>query len=333
MSGDQNGEQNLYRNYLEQKHSRFNTPSEVVDSVVKKAIGLSPVSRKKLVLGEVNEVYDLQTDGQEVIVRISRSKHPRFYAEKWAIDQCRQVGVPAPNVFLIERAAANNEQLTLCVEEKLPGEPLDNLLESPFVNEDWKKEIVKEAGFVLANIHSVKTQGYGSLDQDGKGLYDSWGAYILETAAKRERLMEASKNIGLDFHYIEEATRILEGYKEMYRNVDSRLMHGDYGPKHILVSENKISGIIDFEGCKAGDIARDFAWWEYFRGDTLPVNWLIEGYEKTGELGENFELRMQLCLLSLGLTMVDYYEHEHNTSGINHAKAHLVTDLNRFNKT
>ena len=46
-----------YQTYLEQKHAQFNTPAEIIDEVVHVAIGSLPKKRKKLILGEVNEVY------------------------------------------------------------------------------------------------------------------------------------------------------------------------------------------------------------------------------------------------------------------------------------
>lgn len=331
MTADQNNEPNLYKEYLEKKHSQFNTPVEVVDRVVKKATRLTPISRRRLVLGEMNEVYDLQLEGsRSVIVRISREEHPRFLAEKWAIEQSIKVGVPAPEVLLVDDLSDNIDAKSICIEEKLPGVPLDNLLESPLASKAWKKEITRKAGVILAKIHSVQTDGFGLINENGKGSYLTWKNYIFEQVKNKTGIIEAAKRINLDPQYIEQAANLLSAHQEIYQEVDSHLLHGDYGPKHLLISGDEITGVIDFEGAKAGDPARDFAWWDYFRGETLPIEWLIDGYTKVTDLGPDFELRMQLCKLNLGLIFVYYYEAEQNPSGIKHARESLVKILEYF---
>lgn len=323
--------QDTYQLYLNNKHSRFNTPPEIIESVVKKATGELPQSQKKLILGEDNEVYDVNLGiNKNVIVRISRSSRPRFLAEKWAIDQCHKVEVPAPIILHIENQIIGNQSLSFCVEEKIPGQPMNSLMESDSKSNEWQQQLIEESGEILAKIHSVVTSGYGSLDPNGQGEFSSWSGFMLNSIADNSRLLLSARNIGLNSQHIDKSVEILHKYADVYKQIEPRLLLGDYGPKHFLIDNDHICGVIDFEGCKSGDIARDFAWWEYFRGDSLPLSWLKAGYQHFGHLGDNFELRLHLCLISLGLSLIDYYENENNIGGMNHSRNQQIKNLKYF---
>ena len=99
----------------------------------------------------------------------------------------------------------------------------------------------------------------------------------------------------------------MEKNQDIYKNVDSRLVHSDYGIKHMLIHDDKINGIIDFENCRGADIAYDFSWWQYFGKNRPPVEWLIGGLQRNGNLGENFEARMHLVKIEIALSLLIYY--------------------------
>ncbi|MEK7154630.1 MAG: phosphotransferase [Patescibacteria group bacterium] len=164
---------NSYQDYLTKKHGGFNTPIEVIDQEVVKAIGSPTLTRTKLMLGEVNEVYDVVTkDGQEIIVRISRSEHPRFEAEKKAIDLARQAGVPAPEVLLVDRINTESANLTFSIERKINGIALQSM--GGEFDRGKLKVIIAEAGEVLTKLHGVLVSSFGGLDRDEKDTYKSW---------------------------------------------------------------------------------------------------------------------------------------------------------------
>lgn len=76
MSNHQKGS---YQQYLEQKHAKFNTSVSIIDKVVTMATGSKFTNLTKVIQGEINEVYDIVLANlSHVIVRISRSSHPRF---------------------------------------------------------------------------------------------------------------------------------------------------------------------------------------------------------------------------------------------------------------
>jgi aminoglycoside phosphotransferase (APT) family kinase protein len=124
---------------------------------------------------------------------------------------------------------------------------------------------------------------------------------------KREIVLKEAAKIGVDTKLIQQAFAILDNNQDIYEHTDSGLAHSDYGIKHMLVHKGKINGIIDFENCRGADIAYDFSWWNYFSQNRPPVEWLIEGYVKNGNLVESFEARMHLVKIKIALDLLIYY--------------------------
>jgi aminoglycoside phosphotransferase (APT) family kinase protein len=322
-----NKHHNPYQKYLEEKHRKLITPDSVINKVVKKATGSSLKMKNRIIEGEVNEVYEVVTeDKQSVIVRISRSKHPRFEAEEKAIKLALMAGVPAPKVILVERVFEKKDSITVCVEEKIDGKPLKKLMGK--LDEPTLKSIISEAGNILSKIHSVKLEGFGELGRDIP--YRDWGEYVLRSERKLDRIIEASKNIGIEVSMIKKAIEILKSHSSVYSKIKPYLLHGDFSTKHFLIRNNNIVGIIDFENAKGGDPVLDFAWLNYFYGKVIPTNWLKDGYTNKNVFYDNFKLKMKLYRLHLSLGFIDYYEYEKNEAGINHTKKMLVEELNNF---
>ena len=149
----------------------------------------------------------------------------------------------------------------------------------------------------------------------------TWASFMRKWGEKRDELIEQGTRIGVESQLIDVAIATLDRAHPEYENVGRHLLHGDYTPEHILLSEGGISGVIDFENCLSDDPAYDFAWWDYFRGDELPVAWLIEGY---GDAPSSLARRMTLAKLHLALGFVEYYSITKNPRGIQLTRRHLV---------
>ncbi len=319
---------NPYQDYLKQKHARFSTPVELIDQEVVKAIGSVTLTRNKLMLGEVNEVYDVVAkNGQEVVVRISRSEHPRFEAEKKAIDLARQAGVPAPEVLLVDRISTDSGDSTFSIERKMDGVALQSM--GGGFDKGKLKVVIGEAGKVLAKLHSVMIPNFGGLDRDTEEAYKSWSEFIYRVERKRSRIVEAGERVGVDMVQIDTALKTLRSGEELYGSVKPHLLHGDFSTKHFMVKDNHLIGIIDFENCKGGDPVYDFAWFDYFFGKDIPLQWLKEGYAVPEVLDDNFDRKLLLYKLHLGLGFIDYYEEQNNKPGMDHTRIMFEEDLKK----
>lgn len=298
-----------YQSFLKNLHDKLNTSDEVLEKTVKSAVGYGILEKTKVVEGEVNEVYDVTpTKGDNVIIRISREEHNRFEAEKWALDRCRDAGVPVPQILLLSEVETNGEKLHICVESKIEGVSLQGLIKQKALSQGEIKDLTVNAGEILSKIHSIKTKGFGEINSSGVGKFENLSEYMLQQNKNKDSVFEEARKIGVDVKLVHQAFSILEDSQDIYQNVDSRLAHSDYGIKHMLIHKGKINGIIDFENCKGADIAYDFSYWNYFGKNRPPVEWLIKGYKRNGNLVENFEARMHLLKIEIALSLLTYYE-------------------------
>jgi fructosamine-3-kinase len=80
------------------------------------------------------------------------------------------------------------------------------------------------------------------------------------------------------------------------------LVHGDFHPKHILVDEDgNISGLVDFEACRGGDLIYDLAAWDYLQRDLFPLGWLLGGYQRHTTVPDDWPVRLGVYRVVLGL--------------------------------
>ena len=111
-----------YAKHLESVHAGWAVAPELLATAVGE-VSHNPIRNvRRIVAGEANEVYELRVvGGLELIVRISRDADKHFEQERWAIDQCRRVGVPCPNTLLIRLLSTPGMPLDLCIQERAPG--------------------------------------------------------------------------------------------------------------------------------------------------------------------------------------------------------------------
>lgn len=321
-----------YKAFLEKMHSGFRTPDYIVENSIRKVVGVGIKNKEKVIAGEVNEVYDVSPEtGNNLIVRISRNKNNRFLPEKWAVEKCKEIGVPVPTILLVEDVETKSEKLHVCVEDKIEGFQFQTLIKKEELTQDEIENITVQSGNLLSKIHGIRTKGFGNLNPQGVGEYKSWEEYMLKHNKKPNVLLSLARKSGVDEKLITSGLKILETNKPLYHNIQSRLAHTDYGTKHMLIKDGKINGILDFENVMASDIAYDFSWWNYFGENRPSVKWLIEGYKEHGNLGKNFENRMHLIKIRIALNLLFYYTEAGHPSAKYLTTKNLTEDIDYFN--
>jgi Ser/Thr protein kinase RdoA (MazF antagonist) len=314
------------------KTSLFNKdPTLFLKSIVSIAIGGNVKKYKRILGGEVNEVYDVETKTGNIIVRFSQEKDG-FVLEKWAISESKKKGVPVPKILFVGDVKDGEKKITVIVESKIPGNSLTSLIAKKQLSKKRIKNIVNQAGEMLAKIHLIVPSKFGRLHGVGVGSYDTWGSYVLRptTGKHLDKINKLASQIKIPLKQIDSALQIIKTYKKTYSKVTPHLLHGDYVSDHVFISDDKISGVIDFGFCISGDPLYDFSWWEYFNKGVLPTDWLIEGYKKQHALKKQPKLLIKTYKLRIAMGMIVYYGSENNKAGIALIKKNLKKDLEFF---
>jgi aminoglycoside phosphotransferase (APT) family kinase protein len=315
--------------WLQGRHSSWATPQSIIAAFVAKASGSKLRSSNRLIIGQDNEVYDaLTADGQQIIVRVSHKEDPRFEAEKWALDAARQAGVPTPQVLLIEEAEYDGHKVTFCVEEKLPGEPLDVAIEKGEPHEF--DGAIKEVGYLLSKIHSVQVEGFGYLQPDGRGWEIPFSSIMLDLNEKQAELGTAAKQWGVASDDITQGLSLLNQNVTIYGFDTPSLVHGDYGLPHILVENNQVTGIIDMQECSGNHPIFDLVHWDTTSRDVIPADKLVASYDNQDLFDGDYETLFHLVLLRKALWMLMVHVEHENPHGVEGFKADIERALRFF---
>jgi aminoglycoside phosphotransferase (APT) family kinase protein len=232
------------------------TPRQVIDSVVRSVSGHEVEQIVRLTGGAVNESYRIELAAAgSVVMRIARQPVPWFADEGHVMAQARAVGVPTPDVLGVEQMEHDGDLLSFSVQRLLPGRSLDELAgELPAVD---LERLVMDGGELLARVHSVVPD---------RGISHELQPPDARSVARVARIVEqvlgpsaaAVVELGAEFLRRELAARPAPSLA---------LAHGDWLPKHMLIDDGAIVGVIDWERAGPASPAFDLARWEVSAGD------------------------------------------------------------------
>lgn len=303
-----------YNDYLKSLHNNAGIGKEWLDKICREATGAGLVEIKRIVAGEVNEVYDVKNiNNKNIIVRISKKDKSEFVHEDWAMKKVKTISVPVANNLLIKDLETENGNISVCVQEKIEGSPLERGSVNIFsMNSKDKERIVVEAGEILAKIHSVKIDGFGDLDVNGKAKYSEFNKLFLEDCQNSKEYLKVAGEIGMSQDKMNTILKLIADRVDIFKNDESVLNHGDFGPKHFMYDNNKIIGILDWGQAQGNIKEGDLVWWDYWYGDSLPLEWLIKGYGlKTIDIE-----KVEIMKLNKGLSSLWWYWENKYKKGI-----------------
>ncbi|MBI2003421.1 MAG: aminoglycoside phosphotransferase family protein [Parcubacteria group bacterium] len=322
-----------YNKFLQEIHSKNFTTDEVIDDVVKEATGAKIKSKTRFVSGEVNEVYDVELEGKEnVVVRIYKSDEPIFLEEKWAIEQCKSVGVPVPSVILIKHISEPDGILSFCVQEKLRGDTVERgKVKMWDIDRDQLKAVMLKSGELLAKMHTIPVEGFGDLNEYGKAEHKSFVEQMLGRPERAMRHMDIARELNIPDEQIKRAADILVERTAKYKDVKPTFNHGDFSPKHIMYEGTEVTGILDFGDIQSHAPIFDFARWEYWYGDTDILKWLKEGFTDKSVFDDDYEELSNLIQLNMSLgTIWHYHTRRKYEQGVKEGIKKLNEILSRF---
>jgi aminoglycoside phosphotransferase (APT) family kinase protein len=228
----------------EMKHERWNTSTETLQKILLK-VSESPITEShKITLGESNEVFSVTTeDNTEYIVRIFHGEDTKFEKEQWVIEECRKVGIPVPEVLLIDSIMVDSKPLEVSVLSKLPGIPLNQI--PNITTPEAQAELITllhQIGEILAKIHSIEMRGYGRINKEHHGQHETIEDLLGEVKAYLEKIITPALLHKLeDLEAVKIAFEILKRESTTLQTSSPRLIHNDFAPAHILINEGMTS--------------------------------------------------------------------------------------------
>lgn len=319
-----------YAEYLTSLHAKLTTPDETTNSVVFEATKKEVKNKSKIIAGEASEVYNIELiNDSHVILRIARGGKEQYAQESWAIKEAKKAGVPVPEILLIKHLSVDGNLLSFCVQNKLPGEPLERgAIDFGKFDKTRQRSIINSAGEVLSKIHQIKTLGFGYLDGEGKGPFATFGELMSEHTDQADAFLQLAQKYDIPVKSMQKALDILSKKADNALLIKPILNHNDFNIKHIMVDEaDRITGIIDWGEVEGHSPINDFAKWDYWFGDYIPTEWLKEGYADKQIFSGNYEELFHWIRLNNGLGVMYWYDQVNYAPAIKMAKKKLLADL------
>ena len=320
-----------YQQYLSSLHSESATTDLAISDFVKKTTRESLKSSERIIAGEVNEVYRIILEsGRRVILRIAKKDSTEFQIESYAMNQAKKVGVPVPTVIEIAELSTADNELSFCLMDEIKGSPMERgNLRFHQLQQDEQKQLLFRSGQILSRIHLVATIGFGPYINPGEAEYLQFDDLLLEYSSKEQLLIFIANEIGFDPELIKRALHLIDINKQLLADCKPCLNHGDFGPKHIMVSNSTITGIIDWGLARSDSPVTDLAYWSYWFND-YPIKWLLEGYENKVLFDDSFESKIRLHKIMKGLVVIEWYHGQRYKNEVDVAVKKLMDDLKHF---
>ena len=234
------------------------TPRRLIDAVVRSVCGREVERVVRLTAGGMNETHRVELpNAVAVVVRIARQPVPWFTDEAHVMAQARGVGVPTPEVLGVEQVEHDGELLSLSIQRLVPGRSLDELARELPASD--LERLVMDGGELLARVHSlVPDRGIRHELQLPDKCFVGRVARVVDQAFGPAAAAVVER--GADLLRTEVLTRPAPRLS---------LAHGDWLPKHLLIDDGAIVGVIDWEFAGPASPAFDLARWEVSAGDGL----------------------------------------------------------------
>jgi aminoglycoside phosphotransferase (APT) family kinase protein len=234
------------------------TPRPLIFAVVGSVCGRKVDRLLCLTSGGMNETYRAELlDDVAVVVRIARQAVPWFTEEAHLMAQARAVGVPTPEVLGIQHVDHDGELLSFSIQRLMPGRSLDELA-AELPASDLERLVI-QCGELLARVHSIVPD---------RGMRH-------ELQPPDDRFVGRVRRVVHQAFGPLAAAIVERGADLLRREVMTRppprlsLVHGDWVPKHLLIDEGAIVGLIDWEFAGPASPAFDLAMWQVSAGDPL----------------------------------------------------------------
>ena len=282
---------------LQRRHKRFQTAPETIFNLVARVTSHPPLGYQKIVKGYDSEVYLVQTDQQDFIVKIKRFGEVSFKQEAWAVNQCLAAGVPVPEILLLETVELPDGEHEIMIQPKLPGRPLDELKDN--LQPDQLTYVLNQAGEILSQIHEIKVEGFYHRSESGQWDFDSWQSLTQSMYDDRSQERPLLLQAGLTAKQFDILIAAVKRYQTEFDCPQPVLCHSDFLPQHIFVDQQlKISGVIDFGEFQGNHPVADFAYIQ-FEAPWVDLDLLKQGYRNPAIFDQRFDLRLLLHQIPL----------------------------------
>jgi Ser/Thr protein kinase RdoA (MazF antagonist) len=285
------------------KHNQMiNFKKQRIIEIAEKCYGEKPRIKKQYP-SENNSVYLLQFKESEKVIKIAGRKYD------WVIDKeiylfnlLKQKHIPVPKVEFFDTVGKFIPHHWLIM-NKAGDKELNQFFWSKAGNFD---ELCLESGRIFARIHSItfKKQGFILVNKVQEESFYDYSKKLFE-----ERTHSLVRSKKLTKQEVSKARKVFDDFSD---SPEKCLCHNDFGPWQVLVRDNKISGVIDWEFARSSSSVYDFA-----KSELMTNTWsgkfnlfrtVRKGYESIRKLPKDYDNIRRPYQIVEALNMMNFFK-------------------------
>lgn len=258
--------------------------------------------------GQWSQAFAYRQSEHEFVIRFGM--HEEDYLKDRFACQFASPTLPIPQVLEVGRAHGGY----YAISERAQGTMIDELDKSAMLR---VIPSLFETMDAIRNTDISHTTSYGSLDVNGNGIYKSWYDYMVAVADDKPEMKTHGWKAGLaaspvGIEPFEQGFEVLKDIAKELPEVRF-LVHNDLLNFNVLVNSNKIIAVIDWANAFYGDFLYDlaqFTFWGPLHEPVKGIDWQAKAEEHYKSIGlevPEFERRLRVCMLNMGLGAMGYY--------------------------
>lgn len=229
-------------------------------------INITPISEG---CRTTNYIIETREERRKYILKIFFSKEKNYKREIKLLSKLRQnESVLVPRIYKMssDKVIQGREY---AIYEYIEGKTLGQALSEGYIP---KEDFVRDVARCLSQIHNYKYDRAGFLDENLNIKEELPPLFLWYKDSMGDM---AKKRLGKDI--IDKINRIIKQNEKVLTKLDEdiRLVHGDFQGTNVLIKDNKLAGILDWEFVMAGhplaDIGQFFRYEEHFNKKLVQV--------------------------------------------------------------
>lgn len=275
-------------------------PFDVLADFIAKTTGREAASFEALTGGDANATYRITTHGgDDLIVRVQEHGVTGFAEEAWAMDRCREAGLPVPEIYGVSQLGTDTLRDAM-VMASARGRPLAEVM--PSLSQDELARVFAGVGSALRRLHGIPVGRFGWLrGEDNVGEAGTrWTDFAETLLTERQKDAPVLEQAGLTHAEVEGLLKMVSGMRNLPYE-QPVLCHGDLGADHLFVDDElNLVSVIDFGMAQGGAPALDIGVLQMFHPE-VELAWLAEGYGTGTLLEEGFGREVLLHQTNVGM--------------------------------
>jgi aminoglycoside phosphotransferase (APT) family kinase protein len=232
-------------------------PEQVRQSVAQ-TLGVPTLAFSRLHGGTTDRTFLAAHAGRQWVLRLEAMPATQLPRAVAAQRLAQSAGVAVPDIIAFSMPSEGSDYCW-SLEHFLDGAAFDHA----GFHSQAIQEAARDLGRQLRRLHTVEIDGLGMIPHEQ--LYPH----------RVERALDVIDASPADRLAIERAY----AYIKASRPTTARLCKNDCAGANILVQDDKVTAIIDWEWAWGGDPAWDIAYWNLYTTDLAGLDFLITGYE------------------------------------------------------